>query len=89
MKDYKNFELITKFWLAELEKYNEGPFIKKPNDTSWSLGELYNHLYTSTLFYLKNIENCIEKKEGKIGGGKNFAGTITFLQNSFFELVPL
>ena len=74
---------MTKFWLAELEKYNEEPFKKKPNDKSWSLGELYNHLYISTLFYIKNIENCIDKKEGKIGGRKNLAGTITFLQNSF------
>ncbi len=83
MKDYKNFESMTKFWLAELEKYNEEPFKRKPNDTSWSLGELYNHLYVSTLFYLKNIDNCIEKKESKVGGRKNIAGTITFFQNSF------
>jgi hypothetical protein len=86
MKDYKNFETIAKFWLAELEKYNEEPFKKKPDEKSWSLGELYAHLYQSTLYYLKNIDFCIEKKEGQTGGSKNFKGKLTYLQSGFLPV---
>lgn len=47
---------------------------------------MYSHLYVSTLFYIKNIEDCIEKKEGKIGGSKNIKGVFTFLQNGFLPM---
>ena len=72
---YKKFEQEALNWIKRLENYNEGPFKKKPSDKDWSMGELYQHLFISTLhFHIKNCRDCILKQNGQLSGGRTFKG---------------
>ncbi len=79
---YKSFEQETKFWLRELEKYNEKPFQRKPSKEDWSMAELYEYLTTNILeVYSKNIFDCMEGR-AKQEGGKTFKGVLAFMFGS-------
>lgn len=80
---YKKFEKTGLFWLHELDKYNDAPFLDKPSEKEWSLGQLYSHLSNGTLLYhIKKIENCIAKEKGSLKGKKKFKGKMLFLMGS-------
>ena len=84
MKYYKKFEPIGKYWLTEIEKYNEEPFLKKPNDQDWSMGQLYNHLINYTIDVQMNaINGCLLKANGSAKGGKSFKGVMTFMRGGY------
>ncbi|MCP4522272.1 MAG: DinB family protein [Cytophagales bacterium] len=89
MKYYKRFEPIGKYWLEQLSCYNEAPFQKKlmeKRGTSWSIGQLYEHLTTTTLEkQLKAVNDCIEQQNGDTKGYKSFWGLLTF---SFGKYLP-
>ena len=81
---YKKFEHEALGWIKRLENYNEGPFKKKISETEWSMGELYQHLFVSTLYYhIKNCRDCIAKQNGKIGGNKTFKGILSSTFGSY------
>ena len=81
---YKKFEYEALDWIKSLENYNEGPFKRKPSETEWCMGELYNHLIISGLhFHIKNARACIEKTNGDNKGSKTFKGIILFLIGGF------
>ena len=84
MSAYKDFERITKYWLGELEKYNEEPFLAKTPYSEWSVGQVYVHLFQ----YLKElvkpgIEKCLEPGFEGEKGGKTFAGVFLFTFKQF------
>lgn len=81
---YKKFEHEALNWIKRLENYNEGPFKKKKSEKEWSIGELYQHLFETTLlFHIKNCRDCILKQNGKIGGGRNFKGIVSKTLGSY------
>lgn len=90
MKYYKRFESVGKYWLEQLSCYNEGPFQKKlvtKKGTSWSIGQLYQHLTKTTLdFQLKAIDDCILQQNGDTKGRKTFYGFFTFLLGKYFPV---
>ncbi len=70
---------MAKFWLAELEKYNEEPFQRKPDETGRSMGQLYAHLIGQAQnFHLINAQKCVESTDGALRGKKTFKGFLTF-----------
>ncbi len=84
VKYYKKFEPVGKFWLTEIEKYNEEPFLKKPSENDWSMGQLYNHLINHTIdIQLNAINGCLLQTNGSIKGGKSFKGLMTFMRGGF------
>lgn len=84
MKYYKKFESVGKYWLSEIEKYNEEPFLRKPNDNEWSIGQLYNHLINYTIdVQLNAINGCLLKTNGSKKGNKSFRGLITFIRGGY------
>ncbi|MCP4521238.1 MAG: DinB family protein [Cytophagales bacterium] len=88
MKYYKRFEPVGKYWLEQLECYNEGPFHKKYTDkrgTQWSIGQVYEHLtHTAIEIQLEAIRQCIAKENGATKGKKTFMGWFTFLIGKYF-----
>lgn len=82
-KYYKQFEKIGLYWLHSLENYNDEPFLDKPDKSSWSLGELYDHLSNGTIDgHLKKFHDCIEQKNGSLKGKRKFKGKMLFLFGS-------
>jgi hypothetical protein len=78
---YNQFQPIGKTWLMDLDNYNEVPFQRKTSKVKWSLGEIYEHLCTSTLeFHLKGVEKCLSSPKT---GNKTWTGKMVFLKGSF------
>ncbi len=76
---YKSFEKEAKFWLEELEKYNDIPFLEQSHDEQWTLAKLYFYLYAVCVdFYCGSISNAL-KEEKIIKGKKNLLGIRTFM----------
>ncbi len=82
-KFYKQFEKIGLYWLHSLDNYNDEPFLDKPSEQEWSLGQLYNHLSLGTInYHLKHIHDCINQRNGTKKGKKKFKGKMLFLFGS-------
>ena len=75
---YKSFEKEAKILLQDLEKYNDEPFVKRPDVDQWSMGELYNHLLLAGNWQIAMVNKCIAKDGGRDGGSKTFAGLWVF-----------
>lgn len=81
---YKKFEYEALEWIKSLNNYNEAPFKKKPSETSWCMGELYNHLLMVGLdFQIKNSRACINKVKSQEKGSKTFKGLMLYLIGGF------
>lgn len=73
------------YWIMELDKYSVKQFLYKPDQHSWCLGQLYNHLIEQCEFYLQQIEICLGNNEN-LSGAMNAAGKTMFLNDSFPDL---
>ncbi len=83
-KTLKNFEKICSVWIEALDRYDESSFARKPDQDSWSIGQVYNHLVTGTnRFHLQMIAACLENRGKEIKGGKKFPGKFVFFTGSF------
>jgi DinB superfamily len=80
----KKFKEVFTYWHTELDKYSEEHLSAKPDTESWSMGQVYNHLIFSALyFHLKEVETCLNSSENK-NESKNFKGFLGFvLLNGF------
>lgn len=52
----KNFNDTIDIWIEDLTRFNIGQLKIKPDDRSWSLGQLYEHLIEETNWYNGQIE---------------------------------
>jgi len=78
------FEKTAGVWLASLDQYSEEQFAKKPNEDSWSIGQVYNHIVVSArLYHLQQIAQCLEGKQTERNVGKKLPGKLTFFLGSF------
>lgn len=84
-KIYRSFVEKAKYYLKELDFYGKAQFRKKPIKDEWSMGQLYDYLLNGTYsFHLKEVRNCLDKREGETGGKKTFKGKMLFKFNKFF-----
>jgi hypothetical protein len=80
----ERFEKTCSIWLASLDGYSEHTFAMKPDDNSWSIGQVYNHLTNGTRkFQLKHIAACLEGRGAEGSKGKTLPGMIIFMLGSF------
>ncbi|SIO13503.1 hypothetical protein [Algoriphagus halophilus] len=79
---------ITKFnetidiWIDELSRFNIWQLKIKPDERSWSLGQLYNHLIEETNWYNDQIEVTLGNEENICKTTSN-AAKILFKRGSF------
>ena len=83
MGRYKEFEKEAKFWLVELENYNEGPFSALTPNSEWTMGQLYEHLFQYTVYCTEKIEESITVSSEGVAK-LTFAGKMVFSLGSFF-----
>jgi len=80
---YKSFIEKAKYYLRELDFYGKFQFSQHPLDGLWSMGQLYDLLIQGTTsFHLREVQNCIERKNGEVGGKKTFKGKVVFKFNT-------
>ncbi|MFN6945906.1 MAG: DinB family protein [Cytophagaceae bacterium] len=83
-KIYKEFVETAKYLLKELDYYGINQFKQKESENEWSIGQLYDHLIFGTQnFHVREIRNCLEKKNGATKGGKKVKGMWFFMTGSF------
>lgn len=81
---YKNLEIIVRQYISSLDAYTDEQFFYKKDEETWSLGQMYEHLTSSSnFFFLANCVRCLEKRKGQEGGEKNEFGTKLFIKGSF------
>lgn len=73
-------------WIADLDQYTFEQISQVPEPGSWSIGQVYIHLWMSSKgFFFRNVERCAGRGEkSQTGGRKNWAGTLVFV----FRLFP-
>lgn len=84
MERYKKFEQIAKYWLSQLEKYNEEPIKLITEFSPWSISMLFDHMFTynEQLCFLK-IQECIDSTDLNLKKGKKFSGIMVFTFQKF------
>jgi len=76
---YKDFEEEAKFWLGELEKYNDNPFTTQSHDNTWTMARLYSYLFSCTEYYCRQIQDAlISDEKAHTKGNKTPIGIIVF-----------
>jgi len=68
-------------WLKDLDNYTFEQLLQKPSENSWSVAQVYIHLWMASKgFFFKNIERITSGDEkAKHGGRKNFVGWAVFI----------
>ena len=75
---FNDFIKFISIWEKELDQYSLEDLHKKPDEASWSIGQVYNHLIKSTLgFHLKQAEQCLQSDE-HASESKNFRGFLVY-----------
>lgn len=81
---YKKLLPLSKYWLKELDFYGTNQFKKKVNPTSWTIGQIYDHLLIySQEVHLKAIQECLQMKDSNIKEGKSLKGMIQFAYGGY------
>ncbi|UBM60235.1 DinB family protein [Marinilongibacter aquaticus] len=67
-----------------LQGYNAKGFESKKDEHSWSLAQMYAHLYvTGYVFFLANINRCLEKRKGREGEQRSPIAEAVLQANAF------
>ncbi|HEV7349348.1 DinB family protein [Telluribacter sp.] len=80
----QSLETTINGYITALDRYTDEQFAAKPSEETWSLAQMYEHLYlATTYFFLANAKRCTEKRKGQEGGELNEHGHNLFKYNSF------
>lgn len=81
------FKETLDIYFERLKGYSEEQFIQKPDENSWSIGQVYVHaILANDHFFLKQAERCLNKEDTHKGKGRNNRGRVVFLINGFPNL---
>lgn len=81
---YQALVPTLELYLHDLDTYTEDQFYRKPSEMQWSLGQMYEHITATALyFFIKRATYAYEQRNGQVGGAKNEYGEKQFKYNSF------
>jgi hypothetical protein len=81
---YPKLEQVIGIYLEGLNDYSEEQFHYKPNEDTWSIGQMYEHLLSSSYqLFFKKIDACLHQQYGSLEGEKNSDGVKMFSYGSF------
>ena len=84
---YSRTEELIEIWLENLNKYTDEQFLRKPNEESWSVGQVYEHLIRATEFlHFGQIKQCLQMNDTKAAGEKNIKGKIAYTLGMFLPV---
>jgi hypothetical protein len=65
-QSYQAFQKNLVYWQTELARYTEADLAQTIDGQSWTLGQLYNHLIGSTLYFqLPEVTRCLESSKNR------------------------
>jgi DinB superfamily len=72
---FQNINEVLDIYKSGLEKYSDTVFEYKHDDDTWSLSQMYEHVFGSAQkFFLANAKRCLEQRNGQEGGEPNSKG---------------
>ena len=75
----RNTHAAIDAYITDLDSYSMDQLLAKPSSDSWSIGQVYIHLWMSAKgFFFKKAEQCLSKENVETGVGKNWKGWIVF-----------
>ena len=81
---YQKLEQVIRGYLKALSQYSEEQFGYKPNEDTWSIGQMYEHLLASShQLFFKKINACLRQQYGSPEGEKISEGAKIFSYGSF------
>ena len=81
---YPKLEQVIEIYLEALNEYSEEQFQHKQNEDTWSIGQIYEHLLSSSYqLFFKKIDACLRQQHGSLEGEKNTDGVKMFSYGSF------
>ena len=67
-------------YIKDLDRYTFEQLIMKPDAATWSMGQVYIHVWMSAKgFFFKKAEQCLTKEGAEQGKRKNWKGVVVFL----------
>jgi DinB superfamily len=70
-------------YLDKLSEFSQEQFSHKSDEETWSLGQLYEHLVTSSTYFLRQAEGCLREDKGSFEGEKTEQGKQIFAFGGF------
>jgi len=82
----ENFNATIDGWISGLQQYRPESLVLKPDERSWSIGQLYVHILEETDWYMGQIQLCLGNADNITGGKKSTADEM-FLKNEFPDMI--
>ncbi len=80
---YRRFVEVSDIWEKALERYSDQQLAAVAPSQTWSMGQVYMHLFEGTQqFQLKKMEEALDP-EAPVAGKKKLVGSIMFFFDSF------
>lgn len=83
---YGKLEELIGYLNQELKNYPEEKFQYKNDEETWSLGQMYQHMYTASTFFMYSASNCLRQRKGSTEGEKTPAGIGLYQRNGFPDI---
>lgn len=71
---FQKIQDVINIYITSLENYTDETFFMKKDRDTWSMGEMYEHIFISAHFFLYQANNCLSERKGQIGGDKTPIG---------------
>jgi len=78
----ENFNRTIDIWIKALEGYDYHQLTARPSPTSWSIGQVYMHLFDDTSYYIEQIQVCVTTND-HASDQATPEGKIMLLNNDF------
>lgn len=79
----EKIDKLFSHYIQELDRYSDTQFEHKENANTWSLAQMYDHIYNASTFFMYNLNNCLQHKKGNTEGGKTPMGEMLYKYGSF------
>lgn len=79
-----DYDALLNDYREALNRYSEAAFMYKKDEHTWSLSQMYAHLFiASKALFLQKIKNCLTEEHGSHDGQKTELGAQVFEQGHF------
>jgi len=80
---YSKLEELIGYFIQELGNYPEEQFQYKNDEETWSLAQMFQHMYTASTFFMYSASNCLRQRKGSTEGEKTPVGVGLYQRNAF------
>ncbi len=80
---FQKTQEIINIYITSLENYTDETFLMKKDENTWSVGQMYEHIFISAQFFMYQANNCLSERKGQMGGDKTDIGENIYKYGAF------